>query len=527
MRPAALAQAHDTQQSRKAIAAAAVGASLMAALAVGRPVLVPLALAAIFAFALDPLVTLLMRARLSRWCAIAVAVSLAASVVFAVALFASDQIGALAQATPHRAGVHQPVPLWIAGSLAEPLTNPVTSAGFAVLVAAFLLWRKDVLAAHFSRFAAGDGALAASARQFTRTLLVQGTADVTYGVSVALGLWAMGIPDAGLWALLGVMLRSVPFVGVAVAAACPLMLTVSLDPTVFTVCATLLLFFGVDLALILARRKLGAASVVRLTPAAAVGVTVGWTCLWGLAGLLLAIPVTLGIALIGRHFVPFAFLDGLIADPEAPRPATRILHKLPFAKPCAVQATAEASLQELLALQRSLRALDAERRAKIRQAIAALTATAPASPDPDGFGVVCVAGPGTMDQVGAGLLAQALRRKGFASRVVAFEATAPDALSDLALSDARAVCMSCLDPEDYAELRRLVRRLRPRAPEACFVAGLWGWHAAQLMDAGPTECDLVAASPDEAAEQLARLARRQSRPRAEDVFTAELALAAA
>jgi predicted PurR-regulated permease PerM len=530
MRSAALGDAHHTAQSRTAIAAALLGAGLMAALAVGRPFLVPLALAALFAFALEPLVTRLMRSGLDRRAATALSVLLAAALAFAIALFVSDQIALLTATVPHRADMavlsvfREPMPVWIAGNLAEPLMNPMASVGIALLGAAAMLLNKDRLAIHTARFAAaqsGDG-LASSARAFARALLVQGAVDVTFGVSIAAGLWAIGIPDPGLWALLGVMLRSVPFVGALVAAACPLMLAMSLGPSAFTVAATLVLFLGVDVVLTLAQKKLSKPAIARLMPAAAVGVTVVWTCLWGLAGLLLAVPVSLGVALIGRHFAPLAFLDHLLATPAASR------RKLPFAKPCPVRVTAEAPLQELLALQRSLQRLDEGRRGRIAQAVAGLAMGGAPATAPDVVprwrdgAVVCIAGPGTMDQVAAGLLAQALRRKGFASRVVPFDATGPEALGALDLSDAPAVCISCLDPEDYASLRRLVRRLRPLAEHARFMAGLWGWQAAQLMDAGTTECDLVASNPEEAAEQIARLARRDSRPRAEDVFAAEL-----
>lgn len=452
--------------TRAKFAAAVVAASAIVALTVGRTVFVPLSLAVLIAFALAPLVELLRRYNVGRVTSIATAVGVASAVVACLALFLSGQFAELADAaSPGRHllnAIDEPMPLWLATSLAEPLLNPFASAGVAVLFSAVLLLHKERLTARFARFADAG-------HDFGRHLLTQGVLDLSFGMLIATGLWAMGVPQFGLWALVGVMLRSVPFVGVAVAALCPLMI----DPNLALTCETLLLFLAIDGALQLVERRWLQRKAPRLSAFAAVGATIAWTCLWGLTGLMLAVPLTLGAVMLGRHLGPLSVLNRLLA---AQAPAT----------PPPIETPTEA----LALAARELAPDDAFR-----------------DPSDHAAPVLCIAGPGIMDEAAAGLLAEALRRKGILGRVVSFEDTLPAALPRLDTRYVRAVCVTCLDAHDQDGLRKLVRRIRPRLRDARVVAGLWSWSADALMDLKMAECDLVTTQLGEAAAHIERLAR--------------------
>jgi len=452
--------------TRAKFAAAVVAASAIVALTVGRTVFVPMSLAVLIAFALAPLVDLLRRYNVGRMTSIATAVGVACAVVTLVALFLSGQFAELADVASsgrHLLGaIDEPRPLWLAASLAEPLLNPFASAGVAVLFSAFLLLHKEALAGRFPRFVEPG-------RDFGRHLLTQGILDLSFGALIAAGSWAIGVPHFGLWALVGVMLRSVPFVGVAVAALCPL----TIDPNLALTAQTLLLFLAVDGALQLVERRWLRRRAPRLTAFAAVGATVAWTCLWGLTGLMLAVPLTLGAAMLGRHLGPLSFLNRLLAaqEPKAP-PAV------------------ETPTQALARAAQELQPADECR-----------------DPLAEGAPVLCVAGPGFMDEAAAGLLAEALRRKGILGRVVGFDDTLAAALPRLDTRYVRAVCVTCLDSRDQESLRKLVRRIRPRLRDARVIAGLWSWSADALMDLKMAECDLVTTQLGEAAAHIERLAR--------------------
>jgi predicted PurR-regulated permease PerM len=440
---------------RLKFATVVVAATAVTAVSVGRPVFVPLSLAVLIAFALAPIAEALRKFRLGPIGSVAATAGLAFAVVAAIALFLAGQFGELAAAhTVSRVTDSEPLSIWIATSLAEPLLNPLRSAGIAVVFAALLLLNKDTLAERFAP-------MAAAGRAFGRHLLAQGLLDLSFGTAIALGLWALGVPNFGLWALLGVMLRSVPFVGVPVAAACPL---IALDPTAALVCKTLLLFLAVNGAVLFADRKLRRRPTARLSTLAAIGATIVWTCLWGLTGLLLAMPMTLGLALLGRHFEPLRFLDRLLVGSKAPESA------LP---------RGDAAMLALAEAQREIGASVPGREIRLARVIRQLVPVAESSasmprlaPHWQHDPVLCVAGPGIMDQAAAALLAETLRQKGLTSRVAAFEDVRPANLPSLDVAGVQVVCVSCLDPGDTETMRRLVRRLRPRLRNATTIAGL-------------------------------------------------------
>ncbi|HWA92680.1 MAG TPA: AI-2E family transporter [Rhizomicrobium sp.] len=456
---------------RAKFTAALAAASAVAALYVGRPVLVPLSLALLIALALSPVVDALKRWNVKLLPAVLATMALAATLLASIALFLAGQFAELTEAAP----VHR-VPLLgepaIAAGIVEPLLNPLASAGAAILFAAVLLINRDRLAVHIAP-------VAAAAQDFGEHLLAQGVLDLGFGVAVALGLWAIGVPNFGLWALLGVMLRSVPFVGVAVAALCPLLLTG--EPTPLIAAETFALFLAVDGALHLAQRHWLRPRKARLSAFAAVAATILWTCLWGLTGLLLAVPLTLGVALFGRRFQSLRFLDRLL---------------VPSSRETAAPPKPDTALDDLAAARH---ALD--------------TAADAPPPSSDSGHAICIAGPGPMDEAAAGLLAGLLQRKGLDARVVSFAETAPAELPRLALAGAWAVCFSATDANDAAALRQLVRRVRPRLRSARMIAGLWGWDGDALMDLRMAECDLVATRLNEAAERIERLAREEAEAR--------------
>lgn len=480
MSSAAIAQSPSRESLRSRFTAALVAASAIAALYVGRPVFVPLSLALLIAFALAPAVDGLRRFKIKPLPAVLASVGLAAVLLASVALFLAGQISDLAGSAPAR---HAASPLLEAldpAGLVEPLLNPLTSAGAAVVIAAFLLLNRDRLAERLTQLQESAPIVCAS-REFGRHLLSQGLLDLAFGTLIAAGLWSIGVPNFGLWALLGVMLRSVPFVGVPVAALCPLLLADRLEPTALHILETIALFLAVDATLLIAGRKLRRRTGPRLSAAAAVGATIAWTCLWGATGLLLAIPLTLGAVVLGRHLKTLHFLNRLLS------PSSRD----------------EACLCEPQSIKNAILA-------------------PPAAPGDDladgwtpaqswgGAAVLCFAGPGVMDEAAAGLLAQELRRSGLGCRVVSFAETMPASLPRLELAGARVACFCCLDGRDARSLRGMVRRVRPRLRGASAIAGPWGWDGGALMDAGMLECDLVCTGLAEAATRIRRLAREAS-----------------
>ena len=84
----------------------------------------------------------------------------------------------------------------------------------------FILLQKDDLRDRFVRLAGSRDmqrttvALDEAASRLSRYLFLQTIINACFGFIIGVGLWLIGIPNAGLWGLIGMLFRFVPYVGV-------------------------------------------------------------------------------------------------------------------------------------------------------------------------------------------------------------------------------------------------------------------------------------------------------------------------
>ena len=83
-----------------------------------------------------------------------------------------------------------------------------------------------------------------------------------------------------------------------------------------------------------------------LSPIAVIVSTVFWTWLWGPLGLLLATPLTVCLAVLGRHVEGLSFLDVLLGDTPALTPAQSFYQRVLTGDPAEATYQAELSLKE-------------------------------------------------------------------------------------------------------------------------------------------------------------------------------------
>lgn len=353
----------------------------------GQVLLIPLALAALLAFILDPLVSWLRRWSMPRALAVSLVMAVALSVLLAVGMLMAQQVTQLAKQLPtHRHNIQQklrdlrpalvpsgsarelarifgmvegeiaaaqkqlrletsrqPEPTRVAvdpdagGSLSFQLMNTVAvqlaSAGLVIILLFLLLLQRHELRDRLLRLMGGDpnqmaDALNESAQRVSRYLLAQLMVNVGYGVPMALGLWWIGVPGAWLWGGLAALLRFVPYLGPAVGAVFPLLLAFAVDPGWSMVLWTLGLIALLELVsnnvvepLVYGDRT-GVSSLAVLLSA------VFWAALWGPIGLVLAMPLTVCLVVIGRHLAPLRFLDVLLSSEPVFDEATQLYHRL-------------------------------------------------------------------------------------------------------------------------------------------------------------------------------------------------------
>ena len=115
-------------------------------------------------------------------------------------------------------------------SLISPLLHPLATTGIIIIFVIFILLQREDLRNRLIRIAGSDdlqrttAALDDAAARLSRLFLIQLLLNGTFGVVIGVGLWLIGIPSAILWGILAAVLRFVPYIGAAIAAAFPVAL---------------------------------------------------------------------------------------------------------------------------------------------------------------------------------------------------------------------------------------------------------------------------------------------------------------
>src|ERR1700730_11684589 len=87
-------------------------------------------------------------------------------------------------------------------------------------------------------------------------------------------------------------------------------------------------YIGTDLLMYNFVEPLLYGSSTGLSPLAVLVAAVFWTWLWGPAGLLLAMPLTVCVVVIGHHVHELSFLQVLLSDEPVLPPETRLYQRL-------------------------------------------------------------------------------------------------------------------------------------------------------------------------------------------------------
>jgi predicted PurR-regulated permease PerM len=215
-----------------------------------------------------------------------------------------------------------------------PLLAPIGSAAMVVVFVIFMLVERQDLRDRFihlvgrGRLNVTTQAIDEAAEKVSRYLGAQLLVNVTYGIPIGLGLYFIGVPNAVLWGVLTIILRFIPYLGPCIAAAMPILLSFAISPGWFPPLATILLFVVVELISnnIVEPWLYGAST--GLSPMAVIVSAVFWTWLWGTGGLLLATPLTVCLAVLGKYVPALSFFDILLGANPPIAPEHRFYQRL-------------------------------------------------------------------------------------------------------------------------------------------------------------------------------------------------------
>jgi predicted PurR-regulated permease PerM len=198
--------------------------------------------------------------------------------------------------------------------------EPLTTALLAVVFTFFVLLQREDLRNRLLRLS-GDRnlsrltqAMSEAGRRVSRYFLLQVTVNVVFGAIVCLALYLIGLPHAILFAALAALCRFVPYIGVPVAAITPTLLSLAVfhgwrqSALIVGTFVLLEIVIGNYLEPRIYGKHTGLSSLAVLIAASF------WTLIWGPVGLILSIPLTVCLVVMGSHVPSLEFLTVLLGD---------------------------------------------------------------------------------------------------------------------------------------------------------------------------------------------------------------------
>ena len=558
-----------------------IASLVLAALYFGRDLLIPLALATLLGFLLDPVVSRLKRWGLPRVVAVMLVVALTLGLLVGAGAYLATQASGLSAELPTyqktirdklrnlrtlasgpsmwdglittvktferevsrvpptgakpdasaRGGgggaitkveVIEPEqkPVQLVMGLLGRISEPVATAGIVLLFVILILLDRGDLRDRALRLMGGNLHLATDAmdeasQRISSYLRMQLLVNMSYGIPMAIGLWAIGVPGAVLWGVTAAIMRFIPYVGAMISAIFPLLLAFAVAPGWDMVLWTLGLIVVLELiSNNLIEPWLYGESTGLSTLSIILSATF-WTALWGPIGLILATPLTVCLLVLGRYLPSLKFLDLLLGSEPVLDAPHRLYQRLlagdigdalelaqsqidvaaghkpdqaDLANAVALfyddtaipmlhigtQYHLDASSEHRLRLANGMKALLKEMRedypppAYVQAMLQANDDSQLAAP------IHCMGARWAVDAASAAMVAHALCLRGVPASHSPWSANAQGEFeSRFDCQHAQIVCLCTFNPTPQAQVRQLIRRLRRQNPQLSVVVVAW------------------------------------------------------
>jgi predicted PurR-regulated permease PerM len=518
-------------------------ALIVGILALGKPVLVPVALAFYLAFVLTPLSNGLERLGLPRALSVAGVVSAAltllavlGSVLIAQTADLARQMQGYSVEMSRKLASLRGGSLAVFGNLSEafsrlghsldpelgrpdhamsvrvvpgsvsvyrqldenfgPIVRPLGLIAIVLVMTVFVLGHREDLRGRLIQLVGPQNVtittrtLAEAVNRVSHFLLTQAYINTGFGAVLALGLYVIGVPYALLWGAIAGVLRFVPLLGALIATLLPTLVALVSFPDSRHMLLTLGLFLVVELLvanllepLVLGKRT-GVSALALLISA------LFWTWLWGPLGLVLATPLTVCAAVIGRHVPELSFLAIALGDEPGLNAEINFYQRTlaraakdayRLAKRKANETSVPQALDELLipalglmVADQNVQAINQSVADRVVQDIAAVVArlaaaeSAVTSSTAAAGAVMGIPAESTADALLLEMLRVTLVQTGVAMTCLE-GASRAELLASASRAQPAALCIAALPPSGNANARFLCRGLRLAAPNALIV----------------------------------------------------------
>lgn len=435
-----------------------------------------------------------------------------------------------ASGTPAKPIVVQPEQvsgLWGFPAAIAPFVAPLSTAALVFALVVFMLLEREELRNRLIRLF-GHGRLVVTTKAFdeagrrvSRYLLVQSIVNLIYGIGVAVGLFFIGVPYAMLWAALGGMLRFIPYVGPIIGAAAPILVGLAVLEGWTRPFLVIGLFVGLELFTNLVLESVLYAGAIGVSQVALLIAVAFWSWLWGPLGLLLAAPLTVCLAVMGKYVPGLEFVSTLISDEPVLTADVSYYQRLLAGDHAEASELVERHVATepadtvfddvmLPALSYAERdriegRLEPEEEQLVVEATSELLTESFPSPldttlaDPGAKRLVLgLAADGAPDVLALRMLARLLADGPFVLEVRERSILSAELLDEIRRGRFDAVCIADIPPSAPSRSRHVARRLRALVPELPILIGRWA--PAELADESPDA--LVAAGATAVATTL-------------------------
>jgi predicted PurR-regulated permease PerM/methylmalonyl-CoA mutase cobalamin-binding subunit len=204
-----------------------------------------------------------------------------------------------------------------------PTVELIAAAFLVVVLVFFLLKEREQMRDKMLRLAGRahltvtTQAIGETSDRISRYLLTIALLNLSFGVLITVGLLLLRVPHAALWGVVAGLLRFIPYVGAVLSAALPTFLSIAVFPNWYTPLAVLGLFVLTDQLIggfiepILVGHRVGVSPIALLVSA------IFWGWLWGPVGLLLATPISVCLT-VGGEFIPALRIFSIMFGAEDP-----------------------------------------------------------------------------------------------------------------------------------------------------------------------------------------------------------------
>ena len=212
------------------------------------------------------------------------------------------------------------------GEVMKPVMPVLASVADGLLIMVllfFLLYGRSDLRDRFVRLAArGRITIAAQAIETAvdtvgHYLLLFSITNLAFGLMIGVVVWLIGLPNPVFWGGLAFLLRYIPYVGALISGVLPTLVAFAVFPGWYKSFEVLGAFILLDQISAQVAEPFLIGRGIGLSPVALLISAMYWSWLWGVAGLLLAAPLTACLKVAGDYIPPLGFLSILLGIGDA------------------------------------------------------------------------------------------------------------------------------------------------------------------------------------------------------------------